>query len=113
MYKTVLGIVNGEVIDKEDNKTGVQPSVIVADAGIFNTTIADFTGNLKVLTSADSVNAGCSIAAGVQVIDAVTGSAEFSATKATATKVNVYVEAGTIQVQNLTGADINLTIRLY
>lgn len=112
-FKKVLSVVNGEVIHQDDNKTGITPSVSIADAEIFDTGIDAFVGNLSVKTEEDGVVALCSIASGVQVIESVTGSAEFSDTKATATKVNVYVEGGTIRVQNLTGDAISLEARLY
>lgn len=112
-YEKVLALVDGEVIVEQDNVTGIAPAMAIADDGILDTGIDAFLGHLAISTDEDGAIAGCSIASGVQVIDSVTGSAVFSDAKSTDTKINVYVEDGTVQVENLTGAEISVKVRLH
>jgi hypothetical protein len=75
--------------------------------------MAGFTGSLSVMTADDSGIATCYVTAGVQVIGSVTGGAGLSDTKGTASKLNVYVEGGTIKIENQTGADVSVEARLH
>lgn len=107
MEKRVIGVVGGEVIDQNIERTGVSPAITLANAGVFDTEASAVTGHLLIVdaTAESSAIAICHINAGAQVIASITGSSDISDTKDTASKVNVYVEGGTIQIQNLTGAE--------
>lgn len=110
-FKKVLSLVDGQVIDQKDDADGIAPSVDIADAGVYDTEISDFTGDLTIDAGDDSTIASCHVASGTQVI-ALSGSAEFNASKDNASTINVYVEDGSIQIQNNTGGSISVSARL-
>ena len=112
-YRKVLSQVGSEVVDQLDERTGVAPAQVIADGEALDTKMAGFTGSLSVMTADDSGIATCYVTAGVQVIGSVTGGAGLSDTKGTGSKINVYVEGGTIQIENQTGADISVEARLH
>lgn len=113
MYKKALSVVNGEVIDQKDDKTGLSPAETIADDGVYDTGIDAFTGSFNISLGDDSAVALCHVASGTQVISSVTGSSALSDTKDTDTKVNVYVEGGSIKIQNLSGDAVVVEARLF
>jgi hypothetical protein len=112
-YKKVLAQVGSEVVDQCDERTGLAPSQAIADAATLDTGISDFTGHISVDAGADSAIVECYVTAGVQIIGAVTGGAEFSATKDNVSTLNIYVEGGSIIIQNSTGGDLEVSARLF
>ena len=112
-YRKVLSQVGSEVVDQLDERTGVAPAQVIADGEALDTKMAVFTGSLSVMTADDSGIATCYVTSGVQVIGSVTGGAGLSDTKGTASKLNVYVEGGTIKIENQTGADVSVEARLH
>lgn len=112
-FKTLLSVINGEVIDSQDTKAGTSVPVAIASTEVFDTEIDSFTGTLTISIGDDSAVVPCYKTAGVQVVGTVAGGAEFSGTKDTASKLNIYVEDGNIVLQNLTGADVEVSARLF
>jgi len=112
-YKKVLSVVGSEVVDQCDLKDGLAPAETIADSGVLDTGISDFSGHLVADVGEDSTIAACHVASDAQVISGLTGSAAFNAAKDNASTINIYVEGGTIQVQNLSGAAISLSARLF
>jgi len=112
-YKKVLSQIGSEVIDQCDERTGVAPAQVIANGEALDTKMAGFTGSLSVMTADDSGIATCYVTAGVQVIGSVTGGAGLSDTKDNASTINVYVESGSIKIQNSTGSDISVEARLH
>lgn len=104
-YKKAEALVNGEVIDSCDLITGVKPVLTIADGDAYDTGVEGFTGTI-IVEGEDSAIVTCYQTAGAQVIGSVTGGANVSDTKDTASKLNVYVEGGSIVVQNNTGEDL-------
>lgn len=87
-------------------------SATLADTDVLETRVTSGTGHVlaKDNTNGDSHIFSLHTEAGVLVLAAVAGSTNFSATKDTASKINVYVEAGEVKVQNLLGADTDVNI---
>lgn len=112
-FKTVLSVINGEVIDSLDTKAGTTVPTAIASTEVFDTEIDSFTGIITLSIGDDSGVVTCYKTAGVQVVGAVSGGAEFSDTEDNASTLNVYVEDGNIKLQNLTGADIEVSARLF
>lgn len=112
-FKKVLAVINGEVIDQQDDKTGIAPPMVIASTETLDTGIDAFTGNMSVSIGDDSGIATCYVTAGVQVVGSVTGGAEFSDTEDNASTLNIYVDGGNIILQNLTGADVTVSARLF
>ncbi len=112
-FKKVLAVFNGEVVDQQDDKTGIVAPQAIASTETLDTGISEFTGHMSVSIGDDSGIAVCYKTAEVQVVGSVVGGAEFSSTKDTASKLNIYVEGGNIIFQNLTGADVSVTCRLF
>lgn len=113
MYKKVLALVDGEVIDQKDDMTGIAPSIAIADAGVLDTGISDFTGHFNIDLGSDSAIIPCTIASDAEVLGTKIGAAVITTTKDTASSVNVYVEDGNIKIQNLTGGSVDVTARLF
>ena len=110
-YNIVKSLVDGEVIDQYDAVDGINPAVAVAVDAVYETKVTDFTGYATFVAGDDSCmipfhkhNAG--LVAGTKI-----GSADFSTTKGTASKINVYVESGELKIQNKTAAAISLSVR--
>lgn len=112
-FKKALSLVGGEVVDQLDGRTGVTPAVSLADAEVYDTGVSAYTGHVYIETESDGAIIPCHVAAGVEVVGDVIGSSEFSNAKDTADKVNVYVEGGTIQIQNSTGDVVSIKARLF
>ena len=115
-YKIVESVVGGRVIEKCDHQDGINPAVSIPvdnvdGDGIYETGVTDFTGYATFVAGDDSCmipfhkhNAG--LVAGTKI-----GSADFSTTKGTVSKINVYVESGELKIQNKTAAAISLSVR--
>ena len=114
-YNIVKSLVDGEVIDQYDAVDGINPAVEIVVNGVYETGVTagvtDFTGYATFVAGDDSCmipfhkhNAG--LVAGTKI-----GSADFSTTKGTASKINVYVESGELKIQNKTAASISLSVR--
>jgi len=112
-YKKVLSQVGSEVVDQCDERTGLAPAELIANGGDLDTKISSFTGSLSVITSDNSGIASCYVTSGVQVIGSVTGGVGLSDSKDNASTLNVYVESGSIRIQNNTGSDVLVEARLY
>lgn len=99
--KRILGIYNGQVVDAQELQTGMLPEDMevgqVIDLGV-----QDFVGLIVVkdITSGDSAFIQCHTEAGIPVLGDLVGSSNISKAKDTAAKVNVFVDADTLQVQN-------------
>ena len=89
-------------------------AIALADAAIFTTEINDRTGLILVSeeTAVDTALFTLVSAADVPVTTKLAGVAAFTNTKDTAASINVYYDAtaDAIEVQNLTGAPINIKI---
>ena len=110
-YNIVKSLVGGEVIDQYDAVDGINPAVEVAANAVYETGVTDFTGYATFVAGDDSCmipfhkhNAG--LVAGTKI-----GSANFSTTKGTTSKINVYVESGELKIQNKKAASISLSVR--
>ena len=110
-YNIVKSLVDGEVIDQYDAVDGINPAVEVAANAVYETGVTDFTGYATFVAGDDSCmipfhkhNAG--LVAGTKI-----GSADFSTTKGTVSKINVYVESGELKIQNKKAASISLSVR--
>jgi hypothetical protein len=110
-YKKAISVVNGQVIEECDLLDGFSPAVTIADDAVYSSGVTDLTGYATFVAGGDSCiipfhkhNAG--LVAGTKV-----GSADFSTTKDTASKINVYVESGELKIQNKSGASITLSVR--
>lgn len=110
-YNIVKSLVDGEVIDQYEAVDGINPAVKIADDAVYETGVTDFTGFAKFVAGDDSCmipfhkhNAG--LVAGTKI-----GSADFSTTKDTASKINIYIESGELKIQNKTGAEISISLR--
>jgi hypothetical protein len=102
-------VVEHEVVETKGNVSGT-----LADAGVFDAGPAS-TG---VVTVEETVNGNSGTfdvinTAGTLSTVKRNGPVLFTHTKDTAASINVYVENGNLQVQNLTGADINVTVKSY
>lgn len=69
-------------------------------------TVEDTTNGKSAVISAHN-------AAGTTTLSILNGDAIFSVAEATASKINVYVEAGVVKVQNNTGAEIDVNVKAY
>ena len=110
-YKKAISVVDGQVIEECDLLDGLSPAVTIADDAVYSSGVTDLTGYATFVAGGDSCiipfhkhNAG--LVAGTKV-----GSADFSTTKDTASKINVYVESGELKIQNKSGASITLSVR--
>ena len=109
--KKVLSVIGGEVIMSHEDQAGVIPAVTIADSAVVDlgafysgVWVVEITDESAILTSTISGASG--------TIDRVAGSAVISDTKDTASSINVYVESDTIQIQNLTGADVIISAKI-
>lgn len=114
MNKKVIAVVGGEVIDNIQEQTGLIPALTLADGDAVNAGLKGVTGHLAIkdLTADSSALAVCHVDEGLQVIDNLAGAGTISDSKDTASSVNVYVESGSIFVQNTTGADVEVSIEI-
>ena len=101
-YKKVLGQVGGEVVDQFDSGDGFSP-IVLAIGETIDTGISDFTGTAHVSDGTDSQSVPCTIAAGVQVIGTAVG---------VTTEITVAVAAGSITIENISGAEATVTLKL-
>jgi len=105
--------------------TEVQSEMIISkgvtetleDAGVLTTIIEELEALVFVV---DSTNTKSSIftihnVSGTGTSTKLVGEAVFTATKDTASSVNVYYDAtaGAVQIQNLTGGDADITVKAY
>lgn len=88
--------ITGQVVDAAFADTEVYTTLIDDSAKVFYVESGDYTG----LFTIDN-----------NVVVAVSAGAIFSATKDTASKINVYVESNVVKIQNNSGADITPVIR--
>ena len=112
--KKILGFFGNVPIDAKEEQAGFTPSVSIANAAIVDTSISDFSG-LMILEDVDNGHSAIAQVhknANAVVISSVTGSAEINDTKDNASTINIYVEGGTIQVQNLSGSAVNVRARV-
>jgi len=83
----------------------------IADAAVGATSIDAKAGTIIVDEGSNSANINI-----INTADTVTtvkenGPALFTITKDTAASINVYIENGVVNVQNLTGAEITVTVK--
>lgn len=113
-YKQLKAVVSGQTIDSYEDLAGVVPSQTLANSGVYDTGIESLTGFLTVedSTNGDSAIATVHLNGDTLTIASVAGSSSITATKDTASSVNVYVESGSIQIQNLSGASAVITAKI-
>lgn len=121
-YDIVKSLVDGQVIDQHDQVDGVSAAVKIENNAVYETGVTDFTGYVKFVAIPyasgeldDSETSSCMIPfhkhnAGL-VAGTKIGSADFSTTKDTSSKINIYVESGELKIQNTTSADISISFR--
>ncbi len=109
--KRVLSVIGGEVIMSHEDQAGVIPAVAIADAGVVDlgafysgVWVVEVTDESAILASTEDGGSGS--------IDKLAGSASVATTKDTASSINVYVESDTIQIQNLTGAEVIISAKI-
>ena len=109
--KRVLSVIGGEVIMSHEDQAGVIPAVTIADSAVVDlgafysgVWVVEVTDESAILASTEDGGSGS--------IDKLAGSASVSTTKDTASSINVYVESDTIQIQNLTGADVIISAKI-
>lgn len=107
----VLGLIGGEVVRSYDEQAGVNPAQVLADAAIADTGAA-ISGVWIVESGDDSAVLASSSDGGTVSVSKIAGSASISVAKDTASSINVYVEGGTIQIQNTTGADATISAKI-
>jgi len=110
-YKKAISVVDGQVIEECDLLDGFSPAVTIADDAVYSSGVTDLTGYATFVAGDDSCiipfhKHNAALVAGTKI-----GSADFSTTKDTASKINVYVESGQFKIQNKTGANITLSVR--
>jgi len=122
-YDIVKSLVNGQVIDQHDQVDGVSAAVKIENDAVFETGVTDFTGYVKFVAIPyasgeldDSETSSCIIPFHIndkvlQIGTTTEGSSDFSLTKDTGSKINIYVESGELKIQNKTGADISINLR--
>ena len=122
-YKIAKSIVNGRVIEKCDLQDGINPAVKIEQNAVYETGVTDFTGYAKFVAIPyasgelnDSETSSCIIPFHIndkvlQIGTTIEGSSDFSLTKDTSSKINIYVESGELKIQNETGADISISFR--
>lgn len=90
-------------------------SLALANAAILATDIDEKTGLLIVEDSTNEHGAVISVHNnnGTAVLTKLAGNSDVSVAKDTAGDLNVYVENGVINAQNLTGGAIDLTLKAY
>ena len=103
-YKKVYGQVGGEVVDQFDSVDGLLSPIVLAIGETIDTGISSFTGTAHVSDGTDSQSVPCSIASGVQVIGTAVGAGTASMT--------VAVAAGSITIENISGAEATITLSL-
>jgi hypothetical protein len=111
-YKKVLAQVGSEVIDQCDERTGLSPAQVIADGVDIDTKITSFTGTLSVVGENSSGLATCYVDASQQII-ALVGGSGLSDSKDNSSTLNVYVEGGSIRIQNKTGSEASVEARLH
>jgi len=102
-YKKVLGQVGSEVVDQYDSVDGFSP-IVLAIGETIDTGISDFTGTAHLSDGTDSQSVACSIAAGVQAIGTAAGAGTAAAT--------IAVAGGSITIENISGAESTVILKL-
>lgn len=123
-YSIVKSLVNGQVIDQHDQVDGISAAVKIESSAVYATGITDFTGYAKFVAIPyyangelnDLASSSCIIPfhkhnAGLVAGTTIEGSSDFSTTKDTSSKINIYVESGELKIQNTTSADISISFR--
>ena len=123
-----MGLVHGKVIkvgaDGEAIRSAVVEAMTVEAAGLtvtladtdaYATGVAEATGILTVTNVTDEHSAMFTLhmEAGVVTIGSLVAHSSFSTTVDTASKVNVYVDAGEVKVQNVLGGDRTIKIAAH
>jgi len=103
-YKKVYGQVGSEVVDQFDSVDGLLAPVVLAIGETIDTGISDFTGTAHVSDGTDSQSVACSIAAGVQAIGTAAGAGTAAMT--------IAVAGGSITIENISGAEATVTLKL-
>lgn len=87
-------------------------SITLADAQVLETGITSGTGQIIVSnnTDEDSYLYTVHMESGTPVLNEVSGASSFSNAASTANKLNVYVDAGEIKVENLLGGDRHINV---
>jgi hypothetical protein len=102
-YKKVLGQVGSQVVDQYDSVDGFSSPIVLAIGETIDTGISDFTGTMHVSDGTDSQSVPCNIAAGVQAIGTALG---------IVTGATVAVAAGSITIENISGAEATISLKL-
>ena len=102
-YKKVYGQVGSEVVDQFDSVDGFSP-IVLAIGETIDTGISDFTGTAHLSDGTDSQSVACSIAAGVQAIGTAAGAGTAAMT--------IAVAGGSITIENISGAEATVTLKL-
>ena len=110
-YKIAKSIVGGRVIEECDLQDGINPEVKIANDAVYETGVTDFTGYATFVAGDDSCMIPFHKHNAVLVAGTKIGSADFSTTIGTESKINVYVESGELKIQNKTGAEISISLR--
>lgn len=110
-YKKAISVVGGQVIEECDLLDGFSPAVEIAGNAVYSSGVKDLTGYAKFVVSNDSCiipfhKHNAALVAGTKI-----GSSDFSTTKGTTSKINVYVESDELKIQNKTDASITLSVR--
>lgn len=103
MYKKVLSLIGGQVVDQFESVDGIVSPIVIGIGETIDTGISDFTGTLHLSDGTDSQSVPCNIAAGVQAIGTAVG---------ITTEMTVAVAAGSITVENISGAEATISLRL-
>lgn len=85
----------------------------LADAGVADSGVDAVTGTFFVVdeTNNDSATLSLFNDGGTLTLAKTVGATAITVTKDTASSVNVYFESGTLQVQNLTGAEAIINVK--
>jgi len=112
-HKVLLGVFGGQTVDAQEERTGLIPQTM-EDAAVIDTTVSSAVGHISIEneTANTSGIAAVYMIAGAITIADLSGGAGVSIAKDTANSVNVYVEGGTIQVQNLTGGEASVKAQI-
>ena len=112
-HKVLLGVFGGQTVDAQEEKTGVIPQTM-ANAAIIDTGVGSAVGHLVIenLTANNSGVAAVFNTSGVATIAGFNGATGVTVAKDTASSLNVYVESGTIRIQNLTGGEIRARVQI-
>lgn len=114
MNKKVIGVVDGQVVDTQQEQTGVASNFELVSDEVIDTKISNYTGILVVedLTNGDGARALAHVANNAQVVSELTGSDDFNGSKDNANTINVYVESGTVKIQNKRTTAVTIGTRL-